>query len=260
MLNRNVVLQRILSFSVIIPGLAVIPVVLSCSDEGTSDNDTVHDGDSENSNGSDSQNTDSDTLPGGGSDSVSVAEPVECAVAGDNQTTLVFTNHCDDALTFEGSNIESGLLQHEQSECRTLGSASEAISAIRFWGYIGENPGGEHHTLAEMTLNTDFYDFDWYNISHVDAFNLPMAIIPLEKPECRSLVCAENLLSDCPDEGKFYLNEILAACISPDRNNPDSVVVAYFDAGCEDAYSWSGDDADSVATCVGEDYAITFCP
>lgn len=201
--------------------------------------------------------TDSDTVPDTAGDTTPV---VACAVRGDNRTTLVFENHCEDSLTFEGSNIDSGVLAPGGAECRHLGSATEEISSVRFWGYIGENPGGEHHTLAEMTLNTDFYDFDWYNISHVDAHNLPMAIIPLEISDCRSLVCEENLLSECPDEGKFYLNGTLVSCVSPDRDNPDSAVAVYFEAHCKDAYSWSGDDADSMAACAGEDYAIVFCP
>ena len=70
-----------------------------------------------------------------------------------------------------------------------MGTAVEAIDAIRFWGYIGEDPGGEKYTLAELTLNTDFNDFDWYNISHVDAHNLPMRIIPVDMPDCRVLTC-----------------------------------------------------------------------
>ena len=48
--------------------------------------------------------------------------------------------------------------------------------------------------------------------------------------------------------------------MSPDRDDPDSPVAQYFDAACADAYSWSGNDAESMAACAGEDYAVVFCP
>ena len=46
----------------------------------------------------------------------------------------------------------------------------------------------------------------------------------------------------------------------PEPNNPQSPVAQYFDKACPDAYSWSGDDANSVVACAGEDYIIVFCP
>ncbi len=54
------------------------------------------------------------------------------------------------------------------------------------------------------------------------------------------------------------------ACVSPDRNNPDSPVAQLFE-GCDDAYAWSGDDQKGtdkspVRACAGEDWNIVFCP
>ncbi|MBN2525941.1 MAG: hypothetical protein JXR76_06060 [Deltaproteobacteria bacterium] len=195
-----------------------------------------------------------------GQDSTDEPTAAQCAKTGDSKTTLVFINKCSDTLNFKGSDIESGELAAGQSVCRDLGSDVETISSKRYWGYIGPDPGGEHHTLAEMTLNTDFYDFDWYNISHVDAHNLPMAIVPLEMPDCKVLACKQELLTNCPAEGRFLMDGRLVSCVSPDRDNPNSPVAQYFEEGCADAYSWSGDDADSMAACAGEDYEIVFCP
>lgn len=189
-------------------------------------------------------------------------EPVDasCAKNGDATTTLFFENRCSKPVSFEGSRIDPGLLGPSEAACRNIGSADEEIPSVRYWGYIGPDPGGGHYTLAELTLNTDFNDFDWYNISHVDAHNLPMAIVPLEMPSCRTLACASDLLDGCPLEGEFRIEGELVACVSPQRDNPDSPVAQYFEAGCADAYSWSGDDAESMAACAGEDYAIVFCP
>ena len=220
--------------------------------DADADNDTDTDSDTDVDTDSDS---DSDSDADGDTD-----YSTDCAVNNDGWTTFVFVNLCDNNLTFDGSNIDAGVLLPGASECRNLGSDVEPISSIRYWGYIGPDPGGEHHTLAEFTMNTDFYDFDWYNLSHVDAHNLPMAIVPLEASDCRSLVCADELLSACPAEGQFFIDGELVSCVSPDRDNPDSIVAQYFEQGCADAYSWSGDDAESMAACAGEDYAIVFCP
>jgi hypothetical protein len=176
-------------------------------------------------------------------------------------TTLVLVNGCMAKLSVRGSNGVAGELLPGKSLCVELGSAVEPLSSLRYWAFIGEDPGGEHHSLAEFTFNTDFYDFDWYNLSHVDAHNLPMQIVPLDTPECRALTCAQSLLGDCPAEGRYRDSSgTVIACVSPDRDNAGSPVAQYFEAACSDAYSWSGDDAESMAACAGEDYEVVYCP
>lgn len=187
--------------------------------------------------------------------------PVTCRATGDGTSTITFINNCSAPLTYRGSKIEGGVLQPGAHACHDLGSTEETLSALRYWGFVGEDPGGEHHTLAELTLNTDFNDFDWYNISHVDAHNLPMQIVPVDKANCRTLTCAESLLPNCPDEGKYRgSGPDVISCVSPDRNNANSPVAQYFEAACDDAYSWSGDDAESVVACAAEDFDVVFCP
>jgi hypothetical protein len=181
--------------------------------------------------------------------------PVDCYADGDGLTTIAFVNRCDEALTFRGSDIDGGDVEPGEFVCRDVGDDITTLSAKRYWAFIGSDPGGEHHTLAEFTFNTDFYDFDWYNISHVDAHNLPMQIVPVARPDCQTLTCAEDFLSNC---GK------LVACVSPERDNPNSPVAQYFEA-CDDAYAWSGDDQmgddpSPVRSCAGEDWEIVFCP
>jgi hypothetical protein len=186
---------------------------------------------------------------------------ITCRKAGDGITTVVFVNRCAGVLSFRGSDITGGDLKPGEYACRTVGTATESLPAKRYWGFIGQDPGAEKHTLAEFTFNTTFYDFDWYNLSHVDASNLPMQIAPAGMPKCRVLTCAQNLLPGCPAIGQFKDSSgSVISCVSPDRNNANSPVALYFDAACVDAYSWSGDDAKSMASCAGEDYDIVFCP
>lgn len=190
----------------------------------------------------------------------------DCAAEdGDGKTTLVFVNDCAGALTYRGSDIPGGSIAPGSAECVDIGSDVETLSAKRYWGFLGEDPGGEHHTLAEFTFNTDFNDFDWYNISHVDAHNLPMQITPLDRPNCKTLSCPQSFLDACPDEGILRDSEgVVVACVSPNRDDGESPVALYFET-CDDAYAWSGDDQHGsdpspVAACAGEDWEIRFCP
>ena len=189
----------------------------------------------------------------------------ECSRDGDGKTTLVFVNHCSAGVTFRGSDIDGGMLAPGAVASDVDASDVEELSAKRYWGFAGEDPGAEHHTLAEFTFNTDFNDFDWYNISHVDAFNLPMQIVPMARNDCKTLTCAEDLLPGCPEAGKFEnADGEVVACVSPDRNDGNSEVALYFEQ-CDDAYAWSGDDQNGddpspVRACAGEDWDIVFCP
>ncbi len=185
---------------------------------------------------------------------------ITCRAQGDGKSTITLLNQCTSPLTFAGSKITGGTLAPGEHACRDVGSATESIPAVRYWGWLGEDPGNERYTLAELTLNTNFNDFDFYNISHVDAHNLPMQVQPVAMPNCRVLTCAMSLLANCPSVGQERdASGKVISCFSPDRNDPNSVVAQYFEAGCKDAYSWSGDN-DSVAACAGEDYDVVFCP
>lgn len=183
-----------------------------------------------------------------------------CSVTGDGWTTLMFVNRCDRAVVFEGSDIQGAELEPGAVACRDVGSSQEPINSKRYWGYAGADPGAGRYSLAEFTFNTDFQDFDWYDLSHVDAFNLPLQIAAVDHPECRTLTCADDLVATCPAEGRYPAQGEAIACVSPDRDDPNNPVASYFEASCADAYSWSGDDQDSMVACAGEDYDVVFCP
>ncbi|HEY6880506.1 MAG TPA: thaumatin family protein [Polyangiales bacterium] len=189
-----------------------------------------------------------------------------CRKDGDGTTTAVFVNRCRSPLHMRGSDIEGATIPTGEYVCRNLGGSKQTLSAKRYWGYLADDPGAEHYTLAEFTFNTDFNDFDWYNISHVDAHNLTMQIVPLDRAKCDTLICSNpGLLNDCPAAGRdTNAKGELIACVSPDRDDGDSPVAKHFES-CNDAYAWSGDDQHGsdpspVRACAGDDWAIVFCP
>ncbi|HMA96829.1 MAG TPA: thaumatin family protein, partial [Polyangiaceae bacterium] len=189
----------------------------------------------------------------------------DCRKEGDNKTTLVFVNYCTQTVTYRGSDIAGGTVAPGASVCVDIGNATDAISSKRYWGYVGTDPGAEHHSLAEFTFNTDFYDMDWYNISYVDAFNLPLAILPMARPKCRQLICPQDYLGACPAEGQYRdISGAVVSCVSPNRDDPNGPVVQLFEQ-CNDAYAWSGDDQTGsdpspMIGCEVEDFEIVFCP
>jgi hypothetical protein len=207
---------------------------------------------------------------GGGSAGIAAgagghAGETECHHDADGVMTLRFVNGCGESLAFRGSDIQGGTLAPAEAACESLGSATEPLSAKRYWGFIGDDPGAGHYTLAEFTFNTDFNDFDWYNISHVDAHNVPMQIVPVARDDCDTLTCAADFLTGCPEEGQLRdASGTLVACVSPNRDDGDGAVPLYFES-CDDAYAWSGDDQNGddpspVRACAGEDWDIYFCP
>ena len=192
-----------------------------------------------------------------------------CAVKGDGKTTLRFINKCSFSVTFAGNNISGGNLGSGAEACRTIGSNTEHMISKRYWGFRqGEDPGFEHHSLAEFGFNENVFGYsswDWFNLSHVDAHNLPLKIIPYELGSgttcaAQTRSCPKDLLAGCPETGKLRNSAgKVIACVSRDRDNPNSTVAKYFDAGCSQSYSWSGDDA-VMAACNAEDFDIVFCP
>jgi hypothetical protein len=241
----------------------LVALTVGCGSSGATEGDTAHGGSSGVASAGGPASAGSPTSASGGA-SATLDTP-DCARDGDGRTTLVFVNGCSERVDFRGSDIEGGALTPGAASCVDIGSDVESLSAKRYWGFRGEDPGAERHSLAEFTFNTDFNDFDWYNISYVDAFNLPLQIAPLARPKCKTLSCPQDLLAECPSVGRFLDSQgELSACVSPDRNDAMSPVALYFES-CDDAYAWSGDDQKGddpspVRACAGEDFQITFCP
>ncbi|KAJ8092085.1 hypothetical protein PM082_024325 [Marasmius tenuissimus] len=140
-------------------------------------------------------------------------------------------------------------------------------------------------TTAEFTLGTSLGG-DFYDVSMVDGFNLPMQITNNKK--CPVASCPVDLNSSCPTQlrgatakdgsNTSCKSSCLANldgkqtdspnCCSGSSNTPDSCTQAgvqffdYFKGRCPNAYAYAYDET-ALTTCEGgEDieYTVTFCP
>ncbi|KAG6740794.1 hypothetical protein POTOM_056263 [Populus tomentosa] len=126
--------------------------------------------------------------------------------------------------------------------------------------------GKPPNTLAEYALN-QFNNLDFFDISLVDGFNVPMDFSPVSG-NCRGIRCAADINGQCP-------NQLRA---SGGCNNPCTVFKTdqyccnsgncgpteysrFFKQRCPDAYSYPKDDQTSTFTCPGgTNYRVVFCP
>ncbi|CAA7022099.1 unnamed protein product [Microthlaspi erraticum] len=138
-------------------------------------------------------------------------------------------------------------------------------------------------TLAEFTLN-GAGNLDFYDVSLVDGYNVPMTIVPhggaAGVGNCKATGCAVDLNSLCPEKLKVTVETaagVAVACKSaceafgtpeyccsgafatPNTCRP-SEYSGLFKKACPTAYSYAYDDGTSTFTCSGADYLITFCP
>ncbi|MQL95572.1 hypothetical protein Taro_028241 [Colocasia esculenta] len=138
-------------------------------------------------------------------------------------------------------------------------------------------------TLAEFTLDGSG-GLDFYDVSLVDGYNLPMLVVPQGAPtgaggNCTTTGCLVDLNGVCPSELKVTAvgGEGVACrsaceafgnaeyCCSGAYGNPNtcrpSTYSTFFKNACPRAYSYAYDDGTSTFTCAGStSYHITFCP
>ncbi|XP_021748376.1 pathogenesis-related protein 5-like [Chenopodium quinoa] len=139
-------------------------------------------------------------------------------------------------------------------------------------GAAGKPPA----TLAEFTLaKVDFYD-----VSLVDGFNIPVSIKPLHGAgNCTTAGCNQDLRKNCPKElsvkdpnDRSKTVACRSACDVFDTDEyccrglyggPSVCHPTYysklFKQACPTSYSYAYDDPTSIFTCTGTDYIITFC-
>jgi hypothetical protein len=136
-------------------------------------------------------------------------------------------------------------------------------------------------TLAELTLTkTPGTGLDFYDVSLVDGFDLPMALIavgfmadPAHPYSCGAPTCSMDLRPQCAapfrDVDASMQTIVCAndACKVIGKNNPTDPSCIYpnqytefFKTSCPQAYSYPSDDPTSTFTCKGKDYHVVFCP
>ncbi|KAJ6769538.1 hypothetical protein OIU79_020396 [Salix purpurea] len=137
--------------------------------------------------------------------------------------------------------------------------------------------GAPAATLAEFGLGiSDGLDF--YDVSLVYGFNLPLLVVPSDHQNCSSTGCIGDVNESCPTElevttgkGKRVgckgvcdgLNSSIYSCdgtgSSTDPREP-SQYSNFFKNLCPQSYSYVYDDTDTSFSCSSTDYQITFCP
>ncbi|KAH7690591.1 Thaumatin family protein, partial [Dioscorea alata] len=130
-------------------------------------------------------------------------------------------------------------------------------------------------SLIEIKLN-GFQGMDFFDISLVDGFNLPVSIAPTGVSSCVSSSCAFDINGICPEilqvkDGNGKVVACMSACLkfnndkmccrgkygSPQTCKPSSYA-KMFKKACPQAYSYAYDDTTSTFTCTGANYVITF--
>ncbi|KGN62911.2 thaumatin-like protein 1 [Cucumis sativus] len=155
-----------------------------------------------------------------------------------------------------------------QGNCQTADCGSNQIEC----NGAGATPPA---TLAEFTIGGGAGGQDFYDVSLVDGYNIPMVVDATGgSGACQSTGCAAELNRRCPSElrageGKACRSACEAFgnpeyCCSGAYNSPaackPSIYSEMFKSACPKSYSYAFDDATSTFTCSGADYTITFCP
>lgn len=123
------------------------------------------------------------------------------------------------------------------------------------------------NTLAEYALN-QFGNKDFFDISLVDGFNVPMELSPTSNGCTRRIKCTADINGQCPRELKapggcnnpctvFKTDQY---CCNSGKCAPTNYS-KFFKDRCPDAYSYPMDDPTSTFTCnAGTNYKVVFCP
>ncbi|URE04853.1 thaumatin-like protein [Musa troglodytarum] len=225
---------------------------------------------------------------------------------GGEGTTFTFVNRCGETV-WPGILSNAGTPQLESTGFELPVASSRSFQAPtgwsgRFWARTGcSSTGGTWScatgdcgsgqvecngagaappaTLAEFTLAPSSAGQDFYDVSLVDGYNLPMVVEASggagASGECAATGCVVDLNRMCPPELRaaqgvacrsaceaFGTPEYCCsgAFASPATCRPSSYS-QMFKAACPRSYSYAFDDPTSTFTCAGAaDYTITFCP
>nr|ALA44975.1 thaumatin-like protein 13 [Moniliophthora perniciosa] len=151
------------------------------------------------------------------------------------------------------------------------------------------NVGQPPTTVAEFALSTAGGNTDYYDVSLVDGFNLPLQVT--NNAKCQVASCPVDLNASCPPQlrgtpAKDGSNSVCKSsclanldgkqidspnCCSGTSNTPDSCTPAgvqfydFFKGRCPSVYSYAYDEQSGSAlmscdSTLSASYTITFCP
>ncbi|KAF7819661.1 thaumatin-like protein [Senna tora] len=143
-------------------------------------------------------------------------------------------------------------------------------------GLIGTPPA----TLVQVSLQADKGKPNFYDVSLVDGYNLPVSVAPrVVNPKCTTIQgCARDLKSLCPHElevvnGKGEVVACKSACLAFDNDRfccrneygradtcKPFVYSKIFKDACPCYYSYAFDTPPPLASCASMEYIVTFCP
>ncbi|KAF2316209.1 hypothetical protein GH714_041550 [Hevea brasiliensis] len=142
-------------------------------------------------------------------------------------------------------------------------------------GLIGTPPV----TLVQISLQADKSKPNFYDVSLVDGYNLPVSVTNKQtSPKCTIGGCSKSLKNWCPHELQVLNNngEVVAcksACLafnldsfccrndygSPEKCRPN-VYSKIFKEACPSYYSYAFDSPPPLVNCAATEYFVTFCP
>lgn len=137
--------------------------------------------------------------------------------------------------------------------------------------------GQPPQTIAEFSLGASGQQTDYFDISLVDGFNVPMDFLPAPtngqggKGCSKGPRCETNITSQCPTALKapggcnnacsVFKQDIYCCTGSSSSNCGPTNYSEVFKRICPDAYSYPEDDSTSTFTCpTGTNYQVVFCP
>ena len=126
---------------------------------------------------------------------------------------------------------------------------SQRLSPPNGWaGNIGTGVPG---LLAEFSINIQA-NTDHYDVSAVNGFFLDLGMSITGDGQSLSCSAAASICPATDVSG--------SACVSPNRDDPNSSYAQNVRASCPDVFSWSGDNTKDHGTPTGGTFTITFCP
>ena len=171
----------------------------------------------------------------------------------------------------DNNNNNNGSSTNSRFTCETGDCGSNSMECQ---GMAGRPPA----TLVEMTLDADCCGgIDFYDVSLVDGYNLPLSITPMEgtfqlRPDsdaqfdCQMAGCVADLNESCPNELRVYSSEESSSSSSSNQVAAAAATIVACQSACAafdtDEFCCRGSFS-TAETCPPFDYSKTFkasCP